>query len=184
MFIFVFHFGQSTVLVVNIILAPKFKLCIASVNQIKTETGHEFRNESFAEDYEMIEDAKLPVNEKSKRPLILKDICPQCKKSVATYCLQTHINRIHLKVENYFCDLCDFGSFAKKEILHHIVKHKLHYRKALEYCTYCGKFFKNLSHLKDHVSAMNNNFMINELTFQVNQVHLKKLKYTCDLCGR
>lgn len=50
-----------------------------------------------------------------------KEICPECGLLVANkHNLEKHINRIHLKLRNYACDLCEYRGFFKFNILEHV----------------------------------------------------------------
>lgn len=50
-----------------------------------------------------------------------KEICPECGLLVANkHNLEKHINRVHLKVRNFGCDLCEYKGFFKFNIVEHV----------------------------------------------------------------
>lgn len=50
-----------------------------------------------------------------------KEICPECGLLVANkHNLEKHINRVHLKLRNFACDLCEYKGFFKFNIVEHV----------------------------------------------------------------
>lgn len=50
-----------------------------------------------------------------------KEVCPECGLLVANkHTLEKHIKRVHLKVRNFACDLCDYKGFFKFNIVEHV----------------------------------------------------------------
>lgn len=50
-----------------------------------------------------------------------KEICPECGLLVANkHNLEKHINRVHLKVRNFSCDVCEYKGFFKFNIVEHV----------------------------------------------------------------
>lgn len=50
-----------------------------------------------------------------------KEICPECGLLVANkHNLEKHINRVHLKLRNFACDICEYKGFFKFNIVEHV----------------------------------------------------------------
>lgn len=50
-----------------------------------------------------------------------KKICPECGLLMANkHNLDKHINRVHLKIRNFVCDLCDYKALFKSDIIQHV----------------------------------------------------------------
>lgn len=50
-----------------------------------------------------------------------KQICPECGIVVGNkHNLTKHIKRMHLKIYNFYCDLCDYKGFFKFNIVEHV----------------------------------------------------------------
>ena len=47
--------------------------------------------------------------------------CPHCDKFLAN--IKEHIQAVHIKENNYFCDLCDYKPLFKFDLLKHVKKH-------------------------------------------------------------
>lgn len=48
-------------------------------------------------------------------------ICPICGQWKVY--LQRHIDVVHEKIKNFFCDLCGYGAYEKKDLLYHMCQH-------------------------------------------------------------
>lgn len=53
-----------------------------------------------------------------------KEMCPECGLLLTSkHNLQKHINRVHLKLRNFFCDLCEYSSTFRHSIASHMVRY-------------------------------------------------------------
>lgn len=51
-----------------------------------------------------------------------KEMCPECGLLLTSkHNLQKHINRVHLKLRNFFCDLCGYSATFRHSIASHMV---------------------------------------------------------------
>ena len=51
-----------------------------------------------------------------------KEMCPECGLLVTSkHNLQKHIKRVHLKLRNFFCDICGYGATFRHSIVAHMV---------------------------------------------------------------
>lgn len=52
-----------------------------------------------------------------------KEMCPECGLMLTSkHNLQKHINRVHLRLKNFFCDLCDYSATFRHSIASHMVR--------------------------------------------------------------
>lgn len=52
-----------------------------------------------------------------------KQVCSECGLLLSDkFNLQKHINRVHLKIKNFFCDLCSYSSMMRSSMANHMVR--------------------------------------------------------------
>jgi len=85
--------------------------------------------------------------------------CPHCDKFLAN--IKEHIKAVHMKEKNYFCNLCDYKTMFKSDLLKH---DDLVHRKLKKSCLECGK---QVANLPEHVRM----------------VHRKEKNFKCNYCG-
>lgn len=90
--------------------------------------------------------------------------CNKCDYTTSfNECLEAHINRFHLQIRPFACDICKKGFYAKLTLKEHI---KIHSGLKPEQCHECGNRFVNKKALKMHV-----------------RIHSGEKPYPCDLCN-
>lgn len=121
-------------------------------------------------------------------------VCPICGKLVKQS-IQKHIEAIHKKIRNYFCDLCNFSGYERQYLINHmkqahLVKQiscedcdfvtiskwrlKLHMRNkhmsrdAALTCLECNRVFCTKGYLQEHIERK----------------HQNKREATCTICER
>lgn len=83
--------------------------------------------------------------------------------------LREHIDKKHLKIKNYVCDLCPMRFYQKQDLKRHIVRHiPKEFRDFSATCDECGKVLFNRFTLKSHKEL----------------VHQKIRRFSCELCGK
>lgn len=85
--------------------------------------------------------------------------CPHCNKFLAN--TKEHIKAVHMKEKNYFCNLCDYKTLFKSDLLKH---DELVHRKIKKSCQECGK---KIANLYEHIRI----------------VHKKEKNFKCNYCG-
>ena len=88
------------------------------------------------------------------------------------YCIQykngqkysIHVQRIHEKIKNYFCDICDYKCFEKHSLNAHLTTHNPEAKTFL--CDQCSSAFARMGHLSRHKK----------------EVHLKEKLQKCSDC--
>lgn len=111
-----------------------------------------------------------------------KEMCNECGILLTSYHnLEKHIKRVHLKLKNYFCDLCDYSATFKHSLSQHIISHidpesrrkwkcdmcrfvsvssqSLKAHKSYEhsgqvYTCHCGKTFNQRASLSTHIKCV------------------------------
>ncbi|XP_052747789.1 PR domain zinc finger protein 5-like isoform X2 [Galleria mellonella] len=77
--------------------------------------------------------------------------------------LESHVNRFHLKIKPYECNICKKTFCGKERLKEHIQTHSTEHTR---YCTICGKKYANRVCLKMHL-----------------RLHSGVTPYECDICG-
>lgn len=77
--------------------------------------------------------------------------------------LEAHMNRYHLKIKPYVCNICNKDFCGKIRLKEHLATHSTNNSC---FCSVCGKKFANRVCLKMHV-----------------RIHTGESPYTCDICG-
>ncbi|XP_059054493.1 zinc finger protein 59-like [Achroia grisella] len=77
--------------------------------------------------------------------------------------LESHVNRFHLKIKPYECNMCKKTFCGKERLKEHIQTHST---QNTRYCTICGKKYANSVCLKMH-----------------QRIHSGVTPYECDVCG-
>ncbi|KAM3968985.1 uncharacterized protein ACR2FA_002894 [Aphomia sociella] len=77
--------------------------------------------------------------------------------------LESHVNRFHLKIKPYECNMCKKTFCGKERLKEHIQTHS---KEHTRYCTICGKKYANRVCLKMHL-----------------RLHSGVTPYECDICG-
>ena len=85
--------------------------------------------------------------------------CPHCDKFLTN--IKEHIKAVHMKEKNYFCNLCDYKTLFKSDLIKH---DDLVHRKIKKTCQECGK---QVANLPEHVRM----------------VHRKEKNFKCSYCG-
>jgi len=85
--------------------------------------------------------------------------CPHCDKFLAN--IKEHIKAVHMKEKNYFCNLCEYKTLFKSDLLKHV---ELVHRKLKKSCPECGK---QVANLHEHIRI----------------VHKKEKNFECNYCG-
>lgn len=76
--------------------------------------------------------------------------------------VNTHMKRIHLKISNYFCDICGKGTFLKSVMGHHMKKHiDVKSRRRL-CCLHCSKDFISIQGRNSHLEIAHQDKKIHE----------------------
>jgi len=85
--------------------------------------------------------------------------CPHCEKFLTN--IKEHIKAVHMKEKNYFCNMCDYKTLFKSDLIKH---DDLVHRKLKKTCQECGK---QVANLPEHVRM----------------VHRKEKNFKCSYCG-
>ena len=85
--------------------------------------------------------------------------CPHCDKFLTN--IKEHIKAVHMKEKNYFCNICDYKTLFKSDLIKH---DDLVHRKLKKTCQECGK---QVANLPEHVRM----------------VHRKEKNFKCSYCG-
>ena len=94
------------------------------------------------------------------------DFCQNERFFIARSDLDRHVNRIHLKLKPFECDICKI-SFAERGCLKSHIK-AVHIGERNHACNYCEKKFVEK----------------NTLLVHINSVHLKLKPFECDQCKK
>ena len=113
--------------------------------------------------------------------------CSVCKKNITK--LAEHTRRVHLKIKQHFCTLCEKGFFDKSDLDKH--NRNVHEDKR-EICQECGLSFKKINthiqnvHRKEHVKDIcpecGKSFSNSELKEHIRSVHKKEKNISCPIC--
>ena len=134
-------------------------ICFKSLKSIKTLNKH--RRE--------VHEGRKPASSHVDRRC---DLCPFEGESVLA--VRVHKEKVHPDAEPYKCDLCDFKSILKSRMRSH--KSQAH-KEASSMCDSCGKGFKSVSALHNHVRICNST-----PTFE-SQIGIQG-EFVCDKCGK
>ncbi|CRK99337.1 CLUMA_CG012631, isoform A [Clunio marinus] len=104
--------------------------------------------------------------------------------------IETHIDMVHKKIKNYFCDLCGHGTFQKNDIICHMWS--THLPKDLK-CDECDFLTASDFFLKRHRQRVHNlgidcslcgkKFGLQKyLDRHIKRVHKRIRKFKCDIC--
>lgn len=82
-----------------------------------------------------------------------KKQCNLCGSMVRNW--RRHAMKVHLNIKNFFCDICNHGSFFKCDMESHLKTHLQKVKKEPQkfYCEICGLDFDKRFHLNSHVKA-------------------------------
>merc|ERR1712227_978397 len=94
-----------------------------------------------------------------EKPFIC-DVCGSSFRIVSQ--LQTHITKIHAKIKNHRCLVCEKTFFTKRELVEHT---RTHTGEKPYQCQVCDKRFAHQGSLRTHMTA-----------------HTGERPYKCDLC--
>lgn len=121
-------------------------------------------------------------------------VCPICGKLIKQN-IQKHIEAIHKKIRNYFCDLCGFSGYQRQYLINHMrqshlvkqiscelcefvtitkgrlnlhMKNKHMSRDAALTCLHCNRVFCTKAYLQEHIERK----------------HQNKKEATCSICER
>lgn len=111
-----------------------------------------------------------------------KEMCPECGLLLTSkHNLEKHIKRVHLKLRNFFCDICGYSATFRHSIASHMVSHidpnerrkwncdlcsfvsvskqSLRAHKSYEhsgkvYTCHCGKQFNQRASLSTHIKCV------------------------------
>ncbi|KAG5667402.1 hypothetical protein PVAND_015383 [Polypedilum vanderplanki] len=104
-------------------------------------------------DFTSFDKKELQIHAQNKHSKKLKSleqdssqVCPHCAKQVRF--LDMHIANIHLGERHFFCDLCNFSSYRKQSMEHHILNN--HLPKSVK-CSQCNFITISLDRLKNHI---------------------------------
>jgi KRAB domain-containing zinc finger protein len=172
--------------------------------------------ESFPNTKQKSEQIKKPVQQNKKQPIKKKMstnkryqpiierppspsdpvVCHECGKFVQRRSLPLHMNVVHIKSSNFFCDLCGKGFFRKQRIMNHIVTHIPPELRVRDYvCDICSHAFVTEGNLKQHISYVHSGRNLKcecgkmfknpvNLRNHKNYTHNKEsLKRKCEQCG-
>ena len=85
--------------------------------------------------------------------------CQHCQKSFTSIqTLKVHVNSVHLKINKYKCDICDYRCNQISNLKQH--QRNRHYQRLEKgsnselQCVECGKSFKSQTGLKMHFEAI------------------------------
>ena len=113
--------------------------------------------------------------------------CSVCKKNIAK--LDAHTRRVHLKIKQNICYLCEKGFFGKSELDKH--NRNVHEDKIKrDICQECGLSFKRIKthiqnvHRKEYVICpeCGKSFSNSELKEHIRSVHKKEKNISCPIC--
>lgn len=111
-----------------------------------------------------------------------KEMCPECGLLLTSkHNLEKHIKRVHLKLRNFFCDICGYSATFRHSIASHMISHvdpnerrkwncdvchfvsvskqSLRAHKSYEhsgkvYTCHCGKQFNQRASLSTHIKCV------------------------------
>jgi uncharacterized C2H2 Zn-finger protein len=121
---------------------------IAQFHSDKTLENHYFHNHRDVMTPE--ETARIQRRMKEDR----MRVCPLCGK--VTDELNNHIKRDHKKIKNFFCDLCDYKTYKKSNIVSHVLKHRTKPERNI-FCSICGIGFLRITSLTTHMRNSHSN---------------------------
>lgn len=125
-----------------------------------------------------------------------KVLCQKCGRTMRIKSdLNRHIQKHHLQVKRFVCDVCDFESFERASMLVHQKTHlPIEQREAFQ-CNLCGKILSTRNTLKAHIGTVHEEnrlfacticpksfAMKNCLQKHIKKVHLKSKEFKCNIC--
>ncbi|KAF9796755.1 hypothetical protein SFRURICE_001835 [Spodoptera frugiperda] len=101
----------------------------------------------------------------TKRKRLMKYYtCNSCDyRSLNKNTLEAHINKNHLNIRPYICDICQKGFYKKSHLTQHLLTHEKVKDKT---CEICGDTFLNEKTLMEHL-----------------MIHSGQKPFKCDVCG-
>ncbi|XP_059054597.1 zinc finger protein OZF-like [Achroia grisella] len=106
---------------------------------------------------------KHEIKERKKRKRLLYN-CNDCHyKSVNKCSLNAHINKTHLHVRPFVCDICFKGFHKKSTLIEHV---KIHEKRKDLRCEICGEGYVCMKTLTEHL-----------------RLHSGDRPYKCDMCN-
>ncbi|CAG9810097.1 unnamed protein product [Chironomus riparius] len=162
------------------------------------EKASDFKCEHIGCEEVLPNKTKLKIHMKKHKPPRRKDksaMCSYCGvKLCSKWSLHKHVASVHLKAQNYFCDICGYVAAIRCLIRSHIKthldiserkmykckscefqsmslaslkRHELNEHEGMTFACHCGKIFRYQAALQAHVKV----------------VHLKLKNHACD-CGK
>lgn len=78
-------------------------------------------------------------------------LCPMCGKTFSGgRACRVHVERTHLKIKRYTCDLCGYRSYMKDHLKSHMTSH---IKERTIKCDQCDRVFNRLQCLRVHVKS-------------------------------
>lgn len=91
--------------------------------------------------------------------------CIQCSYTTKNLPnLQSHINKNHLNIRPYICDVCKNSFYSKSNLIEHL---QIHNKNKELICEFCGEHFSYKKTLNQHLN-----------------LHKGLRPYTCEICSR
>lgn len=122
----------------------------------------------------------------------IKQTCSFCEKECANDNeLTIHVNKIHLQIKPYSCDMCEKQFYTQKNLKCH---KKLHSLRSKEKCEFCSKALKSrkelVIHIRKHIGNKPHHCLLcSQMFYSENLVikHMNKWhggRFCCKLCKK
>jgi hypothetical protein len=120
--------------------------------------------------------------------------CPECGKSVRNS-LKKHIEAVHMKIRNFFCDICGFSGYERAYLTNHM--RQVHLARSIK-CPHCDfatiTQFRLSLHMKNKHAEKDNRFKCDEcgrffctnnyLKVHIERKHKKIKAARCEICNK